>query len=191
MKYIRRLLWFIASRMIILSACVAILICAFYMALNSGNIYILVTDGMAKRVEVALTREAANELNKYFSADFLNNDPVMQIAFSANSPYIDYNITDFDHVITLEWLWAWPWQDTAYCTITERVPSIEGSVISSRVTDVRGDPPAWRIRGYAHEERRTMAHRGPDANARELGADARAFGDARAGGWQCAGMTYR
>ena len=178
MKYIRRLLWFIASRMIILSACVAILICAFYMALNSGNIYILVTDGMAKRVEVALTREDASELNKYFSADFLNNDPVMQIAFSANSPYIDYNITDFDHVITLEWLWAWPWQDTAYCTITERVPSIEGSVIS-------------RIGGYAHEERRTMAHRGPDANARDLGADARAFGYARAGGWQCAGMTYR
>ena len=144
MKYIRRLLWFIASRMIILSACVAILICAFYMALNSGNIYILVTDGMAKRVEVALTREDASELNKYFSADFLNNDPVMQIAFSANSPYIDYNITDFDHVITLEWLWAWPWQDTAYCTITERVPSIEGSVISSRVNDVSGDPPAWQ-----------------------------------------------
>ena len=56
MKYIRRLLWFIASRMIILSACVAILICAFYMALNSGNIYILVTDGMGCRVEVALTR---------------------------------------------------------------------------------------------------------------------------------------
>lgn len=144
MKYIRRLLWFIASRMIILSACVAILICAFYMALNSGNIYILVTDGMAKRVEVALTREDASELNKYFSADFLNNDPVMQIAFSANSPYIDYNITDFDHVITLEWLWAWPWQDTAYCTITERVPSIEGSVISSRVNDVSGDPPTWQ-----------------------------------------------
>ena len=86
MKYIRRLLWFIASRMIILSACVAILICAFYMALNSGNIYILVTDGMAKRVEVALTREDASELNKYFSADFLTNDPGRQIAFSANSP---------------------------------------------------------------------------------------------------------
>ena len=132
MKYIRRLLWFIASRMIILSACVAILICAFYMALNSGNIYILVTDGMAKRVEVALTREDASELNKYFSADFLNNDPVMQIAFSANSPYIDYNITDFDHVITLEWLWAWPCQAggsplTSFTRLEITLPSMEGT----------------------------------------------------------------
>ena len=144
MKYIRRALWFIATRLVIVCVCVAILITAFYMALNSGNIYILVTEGMHKRVEVALTREDAVELNKYFGAEFLANDPVMNAAFSENSPYIDYRITDFDHVITLEWLWAWPWQNTAYCTITERVPEIEGKVASSRVNDVTGDIPAWQ-----------------------------------------------
>ena len=75
MKYIRRLVWFIASRLLIFTICVSVLLCAFYMCMNTANVYIVLSDGLEKRVDVILTREDAPELNNYFHGDFLSADP--------------------------------------------------------------------------------------------------------------------
>ena len=47
MKYIRRLVWFIASRLLIFTICVSVLLCAFYMCMNTANVYIVLNDGLA------------------------------------------------------------------------------------------------------------------------------------------------
>ena len=148
MKYIRRLVWFIASRLLIFTICVSVLLCAFYMCMNTANVYIVLNDGLEKRVEVILTREDAPELNNYFHGDFLGADPALTAAFDGSSPYVNYNITGFEHELTIESLWAWPWDSYATCTVVERVPSITGTVISSMRNEVSPTVPTWQGRRY-------------------------------------------
>ena len=148
MKYIRRLIWFIASRLLVFTIAVSVLLCAFYMCMNTANVYIVLNDGLEKRVEVILTREDAPELNNYFHGSFLSADPALTAAFDGSSPYVDYNITDFEHELTIESLWAWPWDDYATCTVGERVPSITGTVLSSRKNSADPMVPAWQGRRY-------------------------------------------
>lgn len=148
MKYIRRFLSFVASRMVLLSIVVALLILAFYLAMNTANIYILLNDGMTARTSVILTRQNADELINYFTNDFLLSDETLNIGLSDASPYIDYNITDFNYKLSLEWVWAWPWENSATATIVERVPKISGSVLKEKSDLVKdgtlsATPPAW------------------------------------------------
>ena len=144
MLYFRRLTWFIAGRMILICVLLGMLVCGFFMAMNGANIYVVLSDGMQKRVDVILTRQQAEELNKYFHADFLMADKALAGALDGSSAYNDYNITDFDYSLTVEKLWAWPWDTYANCTVVERVPSITGSVISSRRTDANQSIPKWQ-----------------------------------------------
>lgn len=143
MKYLRRFLWFLASRLLIFTLCVSLLACAFYMCLNTANVYIVLSDGLNKRVDVILTREDAPELNNYFHADFLSADPAIEHAFDGSSPWVNYNVTDFKYELEVERLWAWPWDQYATCTVVERVPEITGKVRSSRRNDVDPILPAW------------------------------------------------
>ena len=145
MKYLRRMMSFLAKRLVLLVICCALLVCAFYMALNTANIYILLSEGMEKRVSVTLTREDAVALNNYFTYEFLDADPVLESAFDASSPYSSYTITDFKYKFGLEWLWAWPWSNSVTCTVTEQVPSITGTVKTQyRSTAPSKTPPAWQ-----------------------------------------------
>lgn len=144
MKYIRRLMWFIASRLLVVTLLVSIVVCGFYMCMNSANIYVVVSDGLEKRVEVVLTREDSSELNNYFHSDFLKADPVLNLAFTESSPYVNYSISDFEYSLSIEELWAWPWDSTATCRIVERVPSITGSVLSSRKNEASETVPSWQ-----------------------------------------------
>lgn len=143
MQYIRRLVWFIATRLIILCILLGMLVCGFFMAMNMSNIYVILDEGLEKRVEVILTREDAEELNKYFHYEFLNADPALVGAFDGTSAYDDYTISDFEYEMKIEKLWAWPWDEYATCTITEMVPSITGKVISSRTSEVSSEIPDW------------------------------------------------
>ena len=116
--------------MILICVLLGMLVCGFFMALNVSNIYVVLNDGMEKRVDVILTRDQAEELNKYFHADFLIADSALEGALNGNSVYANYSITDFDYNLTIEKLWAWPWDTYANCTVVERVPSITGRSVS-------------------------------------------------------------
>lgn len=149
MKYIRRILWYAASRLLIFSAVVSVLILTFYTAMHGGNIYILLNDGMKLRTEVILTRENSDELRNFFLDSFLISDEALNLGLSGESPYINYNITGFESQVTLEWIWSWPWEDIAQATILYRVPNIKGSVLSSKKSLVQSgvisaSPPVWQ-----------------------------------------------
>lgn len=144
MLHLRRFVWFIASRLILLCIICGILVCGFYMCLNTANIYVVLNDGLEKRVDVILTREDAEKLNFYFHSDFLSTDPALEGAFDGTSVYNDYRISGFEYDLKIEKLWAWPWDDYATCTVVERVPSISGSVISSRKSEVNSQIPGWQ-----------------------------------------------
>lgn len=144
MLHLRRLVWFIASRLIILCIILGIVVCAFYMCLNTANIYVILSDGLKQRANVILTQEDAESLNFYFHADFLSTDPALEGAFDGTSVYDDYIISDFDYELKIEKLWAWPWDSYATCTVVERVPEITGDVISSRKSEASPTVPSWQ-----------------------------------------------
>ena len=144
MLYLRRLVWFIASRLVLVCVLCGMLVCGFYMCLNTANIFVILNDGLEKRAEVILTRQEAEKLNFYFHADFLSTDPALEGAFDGSSVYDDYTITDFEYELKIENLWAWPWDSYATCTVVERIPSITGSVISSRKSEASPTVPGWQ-----------------------------------------------
>lgn len=144
MLYFRRFIWFIASRLVIACVLLGMLLCGFFMCMNLANVYVVLDEGLEKRVEVILTRDEAEELNKYFHYDFLNADPALNGAFDGSSAYSDYTISDFEYELTIEKLWSWPWDTYATCTVVERVPSITGKVLSSRANEVSSTIPEWQ-----------------------------------------------
>ena len=144
MQYFRRFVWFIARNMVILCILLGMLVCGFFMALNAANIYVVLNDGMQKRVDVILTRQQAEELNKYFHADFLIADAALEGALNGNSVYANYNISSFDYELTIEKLWSWPWDAYANCTVVERVPTITGTPAGSRTTNATDKIPHWQ-----------------------------------------------
>lgn len=86
MKYLRRFLWYIAKRLLGLTLLVGVLVIAFYMAMNTANITILLKDGMAMRAEVVMMEENPEQLSKYFEDNFLQVDTVLNIGLSGQLP---------------------------------------------------------------------------------------------------------
>lgn len=148
MKYIRRLLWFVATRLVMISAIVGLLTLVFYLAMNTANIYLLLSDGMRLRAEVILTRDNAEEMTSFFTDEFLLEDETLAIGLSEQSPYVDYKISSFNYEMSMEWMWAWPWDNTATATIVEKVPRIVGTVRTGsrdllKAGTISANPPSW------------------------------------------------
>ena len=155
MRILRRFLNFIASRMFVLTVVCALLIIAFCLAMNTANIWVLISDGLDARAGVVLTGEGGEELTRYFRQEYLSQDPVLQVGLSDASPYRDYEIRGYDHRVRMVSVWAWPWEDVARAEIIESVPAIDGTIRSSRREaalaaggEERLSPPKWSTARY-------------------------------------------
>lgn len=124
MKYLRRMIWYIASRLILICLVLGIMVVTFYYAMNLTNIYVVLKDGMALRAQVVMMDEDASELTKYFQQSFLQQDSALLAVEQGNSPYKDYNVRGIDHRLNMEFTWVWPWDSTARVVITERIPGL-------------------------------------------------------------------
>ena len=141
MRYLRRLVWYIASRLFILLILLGVLTVTFYYAMNATNIYVIIKDGMARRAQVVMMDEPISSLNQYFTAAWIERDELLHSAVNGNGPYQNVSVTGFDHRISLKRVWCWPWEDSATATVTERIPSIDGKSAS-------GSVPAWPAGTY-------------------------------------------
>ena len=155
MRTLKRFLSFIASRMFMLTVVSALLIIAFYLAMNTANIWVLISDGLDARAGVVLMGEGEEELTKYFRQEFLSQDPVLQVALSDTSPYRDYDIRGYDHRVKMISVWSWPWETVARAEIIESIPAIDGTILSSKREaalaeggEERLSPPKWATARY-------------------------------------------
>ena len=132
MKYLRRLIWYVTSRLFIICCVLGLMITAFYFTMNATNIYIILKDGMAKRAQVIMMGEDDSTLGNYFASTYLARDGELIDAQNDHSIYQSYyNIKGIDHRLSLSWVWCWPWEDSARATVTESVPAIDGKAKSS------------------------------------------------------------
>ena len=150
MKHLRRLIWHIASRLLIITLVLGLLVTGFYYAMNMTNIYIVLKDGMARRAQVVMMTEDMSELKKYFYDSFLSRDGAVQTVVNGTSPYQAYNIVGIDHRLEMGFAWLWPWDATVRVDITERIPAIDGrvkgSVAEAYIAQYGSDalyPPEW------------------------------------------------
>ena len=155
MRTLKRFLSFIASRMFMLTVVSALLIIAFYLAMNTANIWVLISDGLDARAGVVLMGEGEEELTKYFRQEFLSQDPVLQVALSDTSPYRDYDIRGYDHRVKMISVWSWPWETVARAEIIESIPAIDGAILSFKREaalaeggEERLSPPKWATARY-------------------------------------------
>ena len=132
MRILKRLLDFIASRMLIITVVCALLIISFYLAMNTANIWVLIDDGLDARAGVVLMGEDADKLTSYFKPEFIAQDPVLQVGLSDTSPYRDYEIRGYDHRVKMVSVWSWPWENVARAEVVESIPAIDGTIRSSK-----------------------------------------------------------
>ena len=155
MKYLRRGLFFVLVRLLVITAVFGAGVVSFYYAMNLTNLQIILKDGMARRAQVIMGAESESELNKYFQSSFLANDAALVAYRNGESPYRDYTVRGIDHRIHMGFVWVWPWDERCHLTIREEIPRIDGRVKGDRAEEIvqeRGQnavyPPAWQSSSY-------------------------------------------
>ena len=155
MKYLRRIVWFFANRLLVICVILGLIMTVFYYAMNLSNIQIVLKDGMANRAKYIMGMDSRKELDKYFLAACLENDGAVLETDNGDSPYKDYNVRGIDHRLEMGFLWVWPWDSTVRVTITEKIPRIDGRVKGSKADEVIARdgadavyPPSWTDAEY-------------------------------------------
>jgi len=148
-KYLRRLIWFLASRLALFTLLLSLCVVVFYESMNMANIQVILKDGMATRAKVVMGIDDASELTKYFSSAYLARDSLL----NNTSPYADYKIVGIDHRLENSFIWTWPWDTTVRVQIVERIPSIDGRAKASTADQVIAAtgsvyPPIWTTTRY-------------------------------------------
>ena len=156
MKYLRRGVWYLASRLFLICLILGIGMTVFYYAMNIANIQIILKDGMAARAKVIMRiEEDESTLNRYFQPAALAEDEALIAARNGNSPYADYTVRGIDHRLTMGFLWTWPWETSVRLNMEESIPRIDGRVKGTRADAVIAQggagavyPPSWQDARY-------------------------------------------
>ncbi len=156
MVKLRRFIWYLATRLLIVIIVAGIATVTFYYAMNASNINIVLKDGMAKRAKVIMMGESASDLGKFFQGSYLQLDSNLLLAMDGKSPYTYYTVRGIDHRLQMTWMWCWPWENTARAEFTETIPRIDGRVNAKHADAAKalyGDdyesPPRWQGGRYA------------------------------------------
>ena len=130
MKYLRRLVWYIATRLLVFTCVLGLATIAFYFSMNAANIYIILKDGMAQRAMTVMMDADPQLLKNYFASSYIERDNMLASIRNDANPYARYQVTGIDHRLYMEWMWCWPWEDTAQATFVETIPAIDGRILS-------------------------------------------------------------
>lgn len=156
MKYLRRGIWYIAGRLLVICLVLGLIITTFYYTMNLSNIQIVLKDGMAGRAKYVMgVTTQRNDLDKFFQIGSLDTDALVTATDRGESPYINYNIRGIDHRLETGFFWLWPWDNNVWIDISERIPRIDGRVKGLKADEMiaaNGEsavyPPEWPEASY-------------------------------------------
>lgn len=141
----KRSIWYVLRALIITAAIVALCLGVFIEGLHISNLYILVTEGMAKRAEAILTYGQSSDgvdLTPYFSEEYLNNDHEID-----SGKYADFTVSSYDYRVDVKEISVLPWSRRAYMTIDARLAAINAA--SNAAEDESAEPlPEWEAGRY-------------------------------------------
>ena len=137
----KRLAWYFKKNAVILVVLLLLLVLAFFVAMNSANVYIVVMEGMEARASVVMNDGDTEELGLYFTDDFIKNDPLLN-----SGKYADYVIGRYTYVSTPAIPICWPWQVYTTVQVSEGVGNIDGELSQDKIAEADADtrvPPDW------------------------------------------------
>ncbi|MDD4796453.1 MAG: hypothetical protein PHO66_01630 [Eubacteriales bacterium] len=139
-KYYLRFSWYVLRKVLLVLALFAALLAAFFIAMDTANVYVVVTDGLKARADAILVQQDDQQLSTYFDTAFLDAD--MQLKAQT---YQAYTISDFIYHLDVESLWCQPWKGVAKVTVVESIPDMDAQMKNAD----EGEPdqevvvPAW------------------------------------------------
>lgn len=142
--YLLKLLWYFIKYLIIILLVAAIMIVGFFVAKDTANVYIIVSEGMEMRASTILNLSQIEALDDYCIESCIIYDTEL-----GTSKYDEFFIRDFEYKLKIESLWANPWEDIAYVKAVESVPDIDGEY---PVEDEEEEPlelPKWQSARYS------------------------------------------
>jgi hypothetical protein len=150
-KYVLRLLFFWIKLLFVVLVVVAIAGSAFFIAMDVTNIALMSGDALKARADYVILGDLyeGQELNKFFTDEFLSRDELIQ-----DSPYTYYAVTDYEQKVQRSWIWCWPWQNKVSFTITQHVYELKGDLKAEHKTEEQIEkgqqvaPPAWKDSVY-------------------------------------------
>lgn len=149
MKTLGRYIWFLVRSALIVLLVLGLCYAAFSVASDMSNSFIVVKEGMEKRIAVSLSQANYSELTKYFTPTFLADDAVL-----ADDTYTDYVISSYSCKIQVKSLWVWSWRNEGEAVVVESVPVIRGSLPDYLMTAEQAAagetvaPPEWEEKQY-------------------------------------------
>ena len=152
MRKLRRFIWYLAGRLLLITVLLGLFTVTFYYAMNASNIYIVLKDGMAKRAQVIMMGESPSELTKFFQGSYLQRDENLLLAIDGRSPYSLLHHTRHRPQAGNDLDWRrWPWESTARVEFIETIPRIDGRVNGDYAEAARAlygegyeSPPKWQ-----------------------------------------------
>jgi len=140
-----RLLWFWVKLLSAVTAALSVIGWSFFGAMDAANLYVLTSEGLKLRAEMALKRATTADLSTCFTENFLNNDDLL-----SRNAYTAYNINSYDYRINLTSMSCWPWKNTATARVTQRMSIIEGTLRAEfeEQPSFSTSPPEWENAVY-------------------------------------------
>lgn len=143
MQVLLKFLWYLFSRLVIWGAAVALVILAFFMAMDYMDVSVLTKDGLQVRAQVILKRSDPTTLSKVFSKGFLESDAMLK-----SSPYQQYQVSAFNYGADASFALIFPWQNTVTLRVTEKVTNIKAQPAPGADAALSETPPEWKNAVY-------------------------------------------
>lgn len=145
---------FVLSRIAIVIVVIALVIVAFYAAMNTMNIRMVAKDAFTQRATAVLMddEDGTNKelLSRFFTEYYLSADSLLH-----GSAYDDFTITNYYQRTDVDGTIVWPWQDHATINVDDLVTDIAGTPIvqdeaaAQEGLEITQKPPEWQNGTYA------------------------------------------
>ena len=146
---------YVLSRIAIVVVIIVIAVIAFYTAMHTMNVEMVLKDAYTARAQAVLlpSKDGSEDavLQRLFTADFLANDTELN-----GDRYSEFDILNYYQRTEVDSFIIWPWEDEATVKVTDIVTEItgtpldmiaeDGTIISSEEASEK--PPEWKNGQY-------------------------------------------
>ncbi len=136
-RFFSRSSLYIARTIVLVFLGILLCVLAFVSCARLANLYILVNEGMALRIECVLQDGPREELDNYFTAECIAADGTLY-----DTTYQPYTVTSYNYMLDFSRIRVWPWLNELSVDVLEQADRIVGSANSNAV-DPDSDPPPW------------------------------------------------
>ncbi len=137
LRFFSRSSLYIARTIALVFLGVAMCVLAFVSCARLANLYILVNEGMALRIECILQDGAREELDNYFTPECIASDGRLM-----DTTYQPYTVSSYNYMLDFSRIRVWPWLKELSVDVLEQADRITG-MANSNAVDPDSAPPPW------------------------------------------------